>query len=596
MTQARIPHVLVAMALSVVLGACGPAGNSNVPPGHGDAGGDSGGDTDSGPQPHTLTTIVVSPTNTILEVDLNTPTTQAFTAQGRYADGAVEDLTAQVNWSSTNAALGDMNGATLEVPGIASAGAWITMIEARSGTIKGVGQVTVVAYRKTGDQTDFFFKLPYQDPAGDQDKPLDFHTNVQSLDVFFAVDVTGSMGGEIANLQTSLNTIVTAIRNEIPSTNFGVGAMADFPIDPYGNATAGACGQSAAGGIDQPFKLVLAISDNVTSVQTALGTLAIGGMPIWCGNDWPEGQIEALYQIATGDGLTTPSPTNIPVDHNRVGGVEYRHGSLPVVVPITDAYFHDPGSSASCNCDGGACTWAANYSAAINAVAHTRQQAKDKLNAICAKVVGVASIESGVGGCSGLADEEDFAKTTGARVPPVAWQSALPAGCTAGQCCTGISGVGRAPDGDGLCPLVFQINADGTGLGTSIVTGLKMLTRYAKFDVKTETVGNPQGDNNEPLPTGYTTASFIKSITPASSTAPTPPPTLPQPTIVGMEFHDVYPGSVVTFTVDAYNDFLEQTDQPQIFRATIKVLAGGCTDLDQREVLILVPPKDIILG
>jgi hypothetical protein len=602
MTSSRVVHVVVAVLLAAALGvssaACGPAGNSNVPPGQNDGGdGGGGGQQDVGPLPHTLTTIMVEPTNTILEVDLNTPATQAFTAKGKYADGAEEDLTATVNWSSTNAALGDMTGATLNVPGIASAGAWITMIEARSGTIKGVAQITVVAYRKTGNQTDFFFVLPYQDPTGNQNKPLDFHTSVNSLDVFFDMDVTGSMYGEISNLQTSLNTIVTQIRTEIPDAWFGVGAFADFPISPYGSVNAATeCGRGGLPQPDQPFKLFLEISDNATSVQTAVGLLSNGvNAPIWCGNDTPESLIESLYQIATGDGLTGPSPTNVAVDHNGVGGVKYRHGSMPVVVPITDAISHDPGNAGTCTWDYG--TMTVDYAAPVLGVAHTRQQTKDKLNAICAKSVGIASIEAVLGSCTGLADLEDFARATGARVPPTVWDvGTRPAGCAAGQCCTEINGAGRAPDGDGNCPLVFKINADGTGLGTSIVTGLKMLTRYAKFDVKTEIVGNAQGDNSEPIPSPYTTADFIKQITPTSSTAPTPPPTLPAPVIVGVEFHDVYPGSVVSFAVYAYNDFLPQTEQPQFFRAVIKVLAGGCTDLDQREVLILVPPKDIILG
>jgi len=152
-----------------------------------------------------LTQIVVDPTNTILEVDLNTPTTQAFTARGRYADGSRRTSPRRSPGAPpTRPSRHERRHA--QHPGIASAGAWVTKIEATKGTVKGIAQLTVVAYRKTGNQTDFFFVLPYNDPAGDQDKPLDFHTDVQSLDVFFAVDVTGSMGGEIANLQTSPQT------------------------------------------------------------------------------------------------------------------------------------------------------------------------------------------------------------------------------------------------------------------------------------------------------------------------------------------------------------------------------------------------------
>jgi len=600
MSRTRVSGIVVAglVGAALTLGGtgCGPSGSSNVPPGHHDGGptGDGGGQYDVGPLPHELASITIDPTNPLLEVDLNTPATQAFTATGHFRDNTEEDLTTQVTWSSSNAALGDFNGATLEIPGIASAGAWVTRIEATRNGIKGIAQLTVVAYRKSGDQTDFFFVLPYQDPAGNQDKPLDFHTNVQSLDVFFAMDVTGSMYGEISNLQTSLNTIVTQIRTAIPDTWFGVGAYADFPVAPYGALNAAVeCGRNGLPQPDQPFHMFLAISDNATSVQTAVGLLSNGvNAPIWCGNDLPESTIEALYQVATGQGLSSPSPTNVPPSTVGIGGVQYRHGSMPVVIPITDSMSHAPGENTTCSVTGDN----VNYAGSVAAVAHTRQQAKDALAAICAKVVGVASIETAIASCSGLADEEDFAKASGARVPPAAWEGALPSGCTAGQCCTDINGAGRAPDADGLCPLVFKINSNGTGLGTSIVTGLQMLTRYASFDVTTEKVGNATGDNGEPIPTPFSTADFVKQIRAVSATPPPAPPTLPAAVPDNAVFHTVYPGSVVSFTVYAYNDFVEQTEEPQFFRAVIKVLAGGCTDLDQREVLILVPPKPIILG
>jgi hypothetical protein len=65
---------------------------------------------------------------------------------------------------------------------------------------------------------------------------------------------------------------------------------------------------------------------------------------------------------------------------------------------------------------------------------------------------------------------------------------------------------------------------------------------------------------------------------------------LPAPQISGGAFTKVYPGSTVRFTVTAQNVIVPATDKPQVFRAKIKVLAGGCADLDEREVIILIPP------
>ncbi|MDB4955012.1 MAG: hypothetical protein JWO36_2581, partial [Myxococcales bacterium] len=191
---------------------------------------------------------------------------------------------------------------------------------------------------------------------------------------------------------------------------------------------------------------------------------------------------------------------------------------------------------------------------------------------------------------------EDFATSTGARVPPAAWDVGVrPAGCAANQCCTDYNGAGRAPDANGLCPVVFRVTPQGTGLGQNIVTGIQMLTRFATFDVTSSPMGVTTDVDGNPLPVPHTTRDFLKLITPATFTLPPPPPNLPNPTFDATAFHNVTPGTQVGFQVDAFNDFVMQTDKAQIFRATIQVLAGGCTPLDQRDVLILVPPTPIVI-
>ena len=45
--------------------------------------------------------------------------------------------------------------------------------------------------------------------------------------------------------------------------------------------------------------------------------------------------------------------------------------------------------------------------------------------------------------------------------------------------------------------------------------------------------------------------------------------------------------------VRAFNDFVPQTDQPQVFVANIEVLADDCGELDARDVFILVPPVEL---
>jgi hypothetical protein len=543
--------------------------------------------------PPQLVTITVAPLNQLLQVDVNTPTTQAFTAHGYWNDLTDRDITNDVTWASSNAVLGTFTGATLHIPGFGSATAEVTTITADLGGVQGKAQLTVVAYRMTGSSTDFFFILPYNDAAGNQTKPLDFHTAVKSLDVFFAMDTTGSMWGEINNLQTALNSIITQIQAQIPDTQFGAGHFEDFPDSPsfvYGAQHGSDCGRGGRSYADQPFELFQAVTSNATAVQAAVNLMSNGYQaPIGCGNDLPEAAMEALYQVATGEGLTAPAVTHVLANHNGVGGVAYRFGTMPVVIPITDAVFHAPGES-------GVCSDTAEpvaYGSPVAGYAHTRTQTKNALNAICAKVVGIAALYSGENSsCQPLNDEEDFAHATGAVVPPAAWDvGTRPTGCASNQCCTAANGAGRATDSNGQCPLVFEINTDGTGLGTSVVTGLQMLTKYAAFTVTSALEGFTSGVNGEVVPSGHTTSDFIKQVTPAGFTLPPPPPTLPNPTYDSTTFYNVTPGTIVEFNVVAFNDFVPQTTQPQLFRATIKVLAGGCTDLDQRDVFVLVPPR-----
>jgi hypothetical protein len=564
----------------VFAAACGPSHPSD------DTADDTPPDAHGGP----YVSISVTPTNPILELDLGVTGSQAFQAFGVFEDGVREDISSQVTWELMNPAAGTMVGATLFTPAFVSSAAVTSKLTATLDDLTGLAQVTIVAYRQSGPQQDFFFILPYQDPHGETTKPLEFSTEIPALDAFFLMDTTGSMGGEISNLQSGISSVVIpGIQASVPDSEFGVGAMEDFPLDPYGSSV---CSSTGA---DQPFKLLQPITGNTPIVQAGVIGLSDGpgGAPIGCGNDIPEAGLESIYQVATGEGLSSPAPTNVPANHSGIGGVGFRPGTMPVVIAITDALSHGAGETATCSSTGDATA----YTGAVGAAAHTRQQTKDALNGICARVVGIAAIPSFVDlDCTGQAYLEDLATATGARVAPSAWDvGTRPPGCAATQCCTDVNGVGRAPDGDGLCPVVFRVNESGSGLGASVVTGIQMLTRFATFDASDTTTGVDTDVDGNPLPVPHTTADFIKSIVPTNFEVPTPPPIIPPPTFDTTQFYGVTPGTTIGFDVNAFNDFIEQTDEGQFFRANIQVLASGCTPLDQRDVFILVPPIPIVV-
>ncbi|MGE0871641.1 MAG: hypothetical protein AB7P03_23980 [Kofleriaceae bacterium] len=426
---------------------------------------------------------------------------------------------------------------------------------------------------------DFFFVLPYHQAP--QNKPLEFATNVSVADVQFSMDTTLSMGQEISALKAGLGTIITQITDPVtgvPDTAVGVSQFRDFPASPYGSMG------------DKPYALSQRITRIASEAQTGVNSLGEGG-----GGDYPESGWEALYQIATGGGVGWGTGSIPPFDpnagyvaskHGLVGGVGFRAGSLPIVVQIADFAWHYPESTTGCGTSNSVATGYPNLTGP-----HTRAHALTALRAIGAKVIGIASNQF-TNSCNPRGDLELVATQTGARVPASAFDlGGRPAGCAATQCCTGVSGVGRAPDGDGLCPLVFEVNADGSGnFVGQVVTAVRTLVKFAGFDVSgaTDSAPQPNGSGGVTDP-----KEFITAITPVSL--------LPIPTggvmidAATQSFLDVPPGTTATFDVRAENTTLPSTEDPQVFTLKIRVLGDAVTVLDTRQVVIIVPAAGTIV-
>ena len=393
-------------------------------------------------------------------------------------------------------------------------------------------------------KTDFYFVLPYLQNRGTGD--IDFATSVRQADVFFSMDNTGSMEGETANIKTNLvSSIIPQISAVIPSAAFGLGRFRDFPIDPHGLTG------------DRPYELRQPITTTVATVGAAILALPDPGG----GLDIPEAGYEALYQWGTGAGIPTfgmPAfQSNAP---NGIGGAGFRRDSLPIVVHVTDSTAHLP----------------ADYTEFTTA-AHGRDQVVDAYKAIGARIVGINSLENAGTKYSPRTQLEDLAIATKAHIPPNA----------AGECPTGVAGATHPPvDVGGLprCPVVFDVQTDGTGLSNLVVDAIKQLAALGELDVSTRPIGKTGGEQGEVIPPGTTTANFLKSI------HPVPPPPAGS-TIDGDIFRKVKPGSKVTFRLDAYNDFVPETTKDQLFTIDIQVLGDGVTLLDTRRVFIVVPKK-----
>ena len=59
---------------------------------------------------------------------------------------------------------------------------------------------------------NFVFKVPYKKKSSPEKQSLSFATSVQTVDIYFAVDTSGSMNGEISTLKSELPTMIEEMR------------------------------------------------------------------------------------------------------------------------------------------------------------------------------------------------------------------------------------------------------------------------------------------------------------------------------------------------------------------------------------------------
>lgn len=387
---------------------------------------------------------------------------------------------------------------------------------------------------------DFYFVLPYQGQP--VDATFDFTTSVRKADVLFSVDTTGSMEQEIANIQASLGTILSGVRAAVPNTAFGVGRFADFPYDPFGLPG------------DRPYRLLQRITLDDAQVASGINALP----PATGGNSRPESGYEALFQWSAGLGL--PAFDMLPYDwqpgfqsnlgHGQFGGAGFRSDALPIIVHVTDARSHE----------------ANEYPASFGA--HSRADALSALGKMSARVIGINSLENAGTSFDARAQLEDLAAATNAMVPATG---------TPPSCPTGVNATARPTYGTtGKCALVFDVNTDGSGLGSRVIDAIQSLTSLGTIDISSRAQADPA------LLPGLSTARFIRLITPVP-----PPPA--GASINGDYFLGVTTGSTVTFRFYAVNDFVPSQATDQLFKLNLEVVGDFVTTLDVRTVYVIVP-------
>ena len=515
--------------------------------------------------------ITLTPSNATIYIDTATtpatPATQAYTATLNLTGGGTKDVTSSVVLSVEDPSLGKFTGNTFtsvnKLPGTATG--VTTVVHGSAETKQGSANLTIVALRKTGDHRDFFFVEPYKAPPTPDRDVLKFGTNIKQVDVAFSVDTTGSMGSSISNLKTSLSsTIIPAIAKAIPSVGIGVAYHDDYPYGGHGSAP---CGGGSLPG-DVPEGTITVVTADVPTAQAAANKLETH-----CGSDEPEAQIPSMFQIVTGKGLTWPGGSVAPHTPapGTTGGMDFRAGSLPVVVEITDAHWHDPTFDPYTDIPG---------------APELVKDLEPAFKALNAKFIGVKDIHYAT-----PEDQENMlSDATGSAVPPDAFGGS----CGAGSCCTGNGGAGRAPSGPGgTCRLVFDIT-DGTGLGDSIVKAIQAISVGSTFDVTAVASNDPANAD------AVDATKFIKALRAMDEGSPKDGcPAHAAKDTNGDGFKDTFltvvVGTPVCFEVlPQENTTVPPKKIAQFFNAFIDVLGmPGAVKLDRRDVLFLVPPKEI---
>lgn len=534
--------------LVVVLAACGSSGRDgfsetdlngvgadpNGTPGEGDTNsGSFGGPASTGGvtlEPKNATVIIDSATN---------PATPGSLAYKVLRSG--KDLTSTATFTMKDASLGAFTGANFK--SIASLPAGVmgksTIVSATTAEGSALGTLTVVQLRKTGAQRDFFFVVPYGEDPDPKSDVLKFSTNIKQADVVFSMDTTGSMSGSINNLKSALQgTLLAQLQAAIPNVGLGVVDFRDF-------------GDAWVVKVNQKVTTTLSLA------QAGVAPMAAGG-----GGDTPEASVAAMEYILTGKANGGQIPAYTPTAPGAFGAVDFRPGSVPIVVNITDATWHDPSGNATM----------ATLTAAFNA--------KN------ARFVHVMNDNAG-----GEAQANTLSDATASNVPPAAFGTV--AGCAAGQCCTGVNGAGRAPSGPGgTCRLNF-LSSGGNGVSGGIVKAIEAIAVGTTFDVKAVAANDPTNKG------GVDATKFIKALRAMDEGNPAngcPAAAAKDSDGDGIKdtFTAVKAGTPVCFEVIPNKNTIVPPDvDPQFFNAFVNVIGvQGNLPLDKRSVLFLVPPKD----
>ncbi len=416
----------------------------------------------------------------------------------------------------------------------------------------------------------FFHILPFGGPS--EIDPLEFDVQVTTADIYFLMDTTGSMGGEINNLRTSLTSgtfngctggVIGAIQCSIPRANFGVGKFEDYATGGYGSSSWG----------DVPYTHMLNITDSVSATQTSVNALFTRN-----GNDWPESHTQALWSMVTGLGLNGFTSDSPGCTGNRWGYPCFREDTIPIVILFTDAPMHNGPNTAYdyVGIGGGGGGSYQDDPVCVAAVCAVDSWCCDVgWDSICESLAGSTPECAGAGGAVSPTWAEATAALNSRDVRVITVESS--GGYSDGQANAVALGNATSSVNSSGNPYVFSIPTDGSGLSTAVVDAVEELATNTRFDVTAVAVDNPATPAFDE--TGLVVSISATTWSNGSCTG-----------TAGDTFLQCRPGTDVDFSVEFRNDIVMPTAVAQVFDFEIAVLLDGTTQ-QTVPVRIVVPPE-----
>lgn len=393
---------------------------------------------------------------------------------------------------------------------------------------------------------EWYVVLPYEGGTATRTIPPSIPLQVRRADVYFLIDTSSTMGGEIANLKSTITSfIIPEVQLRIADVQFGVGHFRDFGSSP-----------------PVPYQDLQPITSSAAAVNAAISTMFTStAYP-----DYAESQTAALHSIATGSDLDCGyGAASCPAGYT--GHPCFRPGSLPIIVVVTDAEFHNgvwdtlnPPAPSGCYefsaCSGGCFP----LSPAVPAL----ETVVTELTAIGAKVIGVWS-----GSWPG--DLGQVSTWTWGRTYPDL-DEVIDLFYTVEQTAS-LDGVGN--------PLLYGIRDDGIGMDVQIVDAIDDLVATMLLDVNASW-SDPDG-------TAPDSAVLVEDVDPISCSLCGSLDT------VSNTAYDVYPGSTVEFSVTLSNDTGEfpAGATAQLVDVLVQILGNGTAVLAERTVHVLIPAATI---